>query len=252
MAATDPAWIMPDWVAPARVRALTTTRPGGASAGPYGSLNLASHVGDAPAAVAANRRRLVDALELPAEPAWLEQVHGTRVLTLDGAPPAEPADAAVTRRPGVVLAVLTADCLPVVLCEENGAAVAVVHAGWRGLAAGVIGAAVRALGGNAARLRVWLGPAIGPAAFEVGAEVREAFMDADAGAAAAFEAIRAGKWHCDLYALARRRLAAAGIETVSGGEFCTFTDSERFFSYRRDGQCGRMATLAWLAPRQRG
>lgn len=235
-----------DGVASRGVRVLTTTRDGGVSAGPYSSLNPASHVGDDPAAVAENRRRLVDALALPSEPAWLEQVHGTRVLELNGERPAESADAAFTRTPGVVLAVMTADCLPVVLSEQSGAAVAVVHAGWRGMAAGIIEAAIEALNVEPSRLQAWLGPAIGPAAYDVGAEVRAAFVDQDEGTAAAFAPGRPNKWQCDLYALARRRLAAAGVEAISGGGLCTYTDSERFFSYRRDGQCGRMATLAWL------
>ncbi|HET7307454.1 MAG TPA: peptidoglycan editing factor PgeF [Gammaproteobacteria bacterium] len=227
---------------------LTTTRIGGVSQGPYSSRNLAGHVGDSPAAVAENRRRLVEALALPGEPAWLEQIHGARVLELNGEPPTVPADAAVTRERGVVLAVLTADCLPVVLAASDGSAVAVVHAGWRGMAAGIIEAAVEALAVAPAQLQAWLGPAIGPAAYEVGAEVRDAFVDQDTATAAAFAPGRPDKWQCDLYALARRRLSAAGVETVGGGEFCTYADRERFFSYRRDGQCGRMATLAWLMP----
>lgn len=234
----------------ARVRALTTSREGGVSIGPYRSLNLATHVGDEPAAVARNRALLRETLHLPAEPAWLEQVHGADVLELNGEPPPRPADAAFTRRPGIVLAVLTADCLPVVLAAADGSVVAVAHAGWRGLAAGVIPAVVRAAGIAPARLRAWLGPAIGPEVYEVGAEVRAAFVAADSRSDAAFAATRPGHWHCDLYALARRQLAAAGVTAVSGGEWCTYADAARFFSYRRDGQCGRMATLAWLAPRQ--
>ncbi|HET7569240.1 MAG TPA: peptidoglycan editing factor PgeF [Gammaproteobacteria bacterium] len=237
---------MIEGAAPPGVRVLTTTRDGGVSVGPYSSLNLAGHVDDDPAAVAENRRRLVGALALPGDPAWLEQVHGTRVLELHDEPPTAPADAALTRKPGVVLAVLTADCLPVVLAASDGSAVAVVHAGWRGMAADIIEAAIEALAVAPDRLQAWLGPAIGPAAYEVGADVRAAFVDRDAGAAAAFMAGRPDKWQCDLYALARRRLAAAGVEAVSGGGFCTYSDRERFFSYRRDGQCGRMATLAWL------
>ncbi|HET7371472.1 MAG TPA: peptidoglycan editing factor PgeF [Gammaproteobacteria bacterium] len=235
-----------DGVAPPGVRVLTTTRDGGVSEGLYSSLNLAGHVGDDPAAVVANRQRLVKALRLPSEPAWLEQVHGKRVLELNEQRPAEPADAAFTRTPGVVLAVMTADCLPVVLSEQTGAAVAVVHAGWRGMAGGIIEAAVDALDIGPLRLQAWLGPAIGPAAYEVGAEVRAPFVDQDAGAAVAFTAGAPGKWQCDLYALARRRLAAAGVEAISGGDFCTYTESDKFFSYRRDGQCGRMATIAWI------
>jgi YfiH family protein len=235
-----------------RVRALSTTRGGGASAGPYRSLNLATHVGDEYAVVERNRALLCDALRLPAEPAWLEQVHGADVLELNGEPPLRPADAAFTRRPGVVLAVLTADCLPVVLAAVDGSAVAVAHAGWRGLAAGVIDATVRAMGIAPARLRAWLGPAISADAYEVGDEVRTAFVAADPDNGAAFGATRPGHWRCDLYTLARRQLVAAGVTAVSGGGWCTYSDASRFFSYRRDGRCGRMATLAWLAPRQRG
>lgn len=242
------AWLTPAWAAPATVRVVTTTRAGGVSGGSYASLNLADHVGDEPAAVRGNRARLRETLPLPAEPAWLEQVHGADVLTLHGASPATPADAAWTDRAGVVLAVLTADCLPVVLCDAAGSAIAVAHAGWRGLAGGVLEATVRAMPIVPARLLAWLGPAISQAAFEVGPEVREAFVTHDANAATAFKPGPPGKWYCDLYTLARQRLAAAGVIAVSGGGFCTFQDAERFFSYRRDGQCGRMATVAWLAP----
>jgi YfiH family protein len=215
-------------------------------------LNLAGHVGDNPRAVAENRRRLIAELALPAEPAWLDQVHGANALELKGLPPAEPADAAVTRAPGVVLAVLTADCLPVVLSDAAGTVSGVVHAGWRGMAAGVIESAIDMMAVAPARLVAWLGPAIGPAAYEVGGDVRAAFVAGDPGAARAFAPAGSLKWRCDLHALARRRLASAGVAAISGGECCTYNDSEQFFSWRRDGQCGRMATLAWLAPRQRG
>jgi YfiH family protein len=205
-------------------------------------------VGDAPARVLANRELL--ARVLPAEPLWLDQVHGTRVIEFAAAaghPPA--ADGALARRPGQVLAVMTADCLPVLLADRAGSVVAVVHAGWRGLAAGVIEEAVRAMGQAPGTLLAWLGPAIGPLAYEVGAEVREAFVRADPGAAAGFAARgadRPGKYLADLYALARHRLSRLGVEAVYGGRACTYSEPQRFFSYRRDGETGRMATLIWL------
>jgi len=239
-----PEFIFPDWPAPPNVRALVTTRSGGVSSGPYASLNLGDHVGDDPAAVAENRRRL-RAL-LPAEPVWLEQVHGTRCL--DAAQAADRrADAALARSPGVICAVLTADCLPVLLCDAAGTAVAVAHAGWRGLAAGVIEATVAALGLPGERLLAWLGPAIGPTRFEVGDEVRATFLAHDPAAAAAFVACPNEKWRCDLYQLARQRLAALGVRRPAGADFCTAGDTERFFSYRRDGSTGRMASLVWLS-----
>lgn len=241
-------WLVPDWPAPPAVRAVTTTRHGGVSGGAWASMNPADHVGDDAAAVAANRARLRGVLALPAEPVWLEQVHGVRVVEAAGAGERPAADAAWTGRTGVVCAVLTADCLPVVFADRAGRCVAVAHAGWRGLAAGVLEATLGALPVPAADLMVWLGPAIGPAAFEVGAEVRAAFLDHDAAAAPAFAPGRDGAhWFADLYTLARRRLVAAGVPAVYGGGWCTHTDGSRFYSYRRDGVTGRMATLAWLA-----
>jgi YfiH family protein len=240
--------ILPDWSAPPRVRACTTTRRGGVSIGPFASLNLAGHVGDDPDAVAANRARLSAALALPAEPVWLHQVHGCEVAAADTAagptPPA--ADAVVARAPGQVCAVLTADCLPLLLCDRAGSVCAAVHAGWRGLHAGVIEAAVARLALPGAALLAWLGPAIGPARFEVGPEVREAFIASDAAAVDAFRRGRGDRWFADLYALARLRLAALGVRQVSGGGLCTLSDPGRFYSYRRDGRTGRMATLIWL------
>jgi YfiH family protein len=240
-----------DWSAPPGVRACVTTRSGGVSTGSRGSFNLAAHVGDDPACVAENRRRLREGLGLPAEPLWLRQVHGTGVAIHDGTLPAEPpeADAAVTFAPGRVLAVLTADCLPVVLASVDGTRLAVAHAGWRGLAGGVLEATVLALADTGTRLVAWLGPAIGPAAFEVGPEVREAFVDADPACAPAFAANARGRWQADLYALARRRLQRLGVLVVSGGGDCTYSDP-RWYSFRRDRDCGRMATLAWLEPRR--
>lgn len=297
--------LTPDWPAPARVRALITTRAGGVSAPPYAALNLGTHVGDEPAAVAENRRRLAE--HLPAKPVWLDQVHGVSVhhadsrlgfdpaavgasgpscLDSESAGPTKPgapnrcgpgrsapgsgaprpagsgspdvaavpravppaADAAVTRTPGRVLAVLTADCLPVLFCDRAGSVAAVAHAGWRGLAAGVLEATVAATEVPPATLLAHLGPAIGPTAFEVGAEVRAAFLAHDPAAAGAFVPNGPGKWLADLYSLARLRLAAAGVSAVSGGGLCTYRDSERFYSYRRDGRTGRMAALVWLVP----
>ena len=232
----------PEWPAPANVRAWVTER---GSAARYGSLNLATHVGDEPRAVAANRAALRSALALPAEPTWLDQVHGARVLELDREG-VTAADGAVTSRAGVVCAVLTADCLPVVLCDRAGRRVGVAHAGWRGLVQGVLPAAVAALGGPPAELMAWLGPAIGPAAYEVGTEVRASFLARDPGAHVRFAPNARGRWQADLYGLARDALAAVGVAAVHGGGFCTFTEAARFFSHRREAPCGRMATLVWL------
>lgn len=253
MSAGELTWgdvIVPDWPAPPWVRACTTTRRGGESAGAFASLNLAQHVGDDPATVAANRARLCAGLALPVEPLWLAQVHGCDAVSLEVAagmvePPA--ADAAVTRAPGQVCAVLTADCLPVLLCDRGGSVCAAVHAGWRGLHRGVIEAALARLGRPSASVLAWLGPAIGPSRFEVGPEVRAAFLAQDAGVAHAFRPGAGDRWLADLYALARRRLAGAGVKQVSGGGLCTASDAARFYSYRRDGRTGRMATLVWLA-----
>ena len=241
-----PECLLPDWPVPAGVRAVMTTRRGGVSVGPYASLNLATHVGDDGPAVAANRHRLRHALGLPAEPAWLEQVHGNSVAVLER-PHAGPADAAVTFTRGRVCVVLVADCLPVFLAGRAGDRVGIAHAGWRGLAGGVVEATVAALDCAPESLVAWLGPSIGPDAFEVGGEVREAFVGRDPGAAGAFRAGRAGRYLADLPELARRRLAALGIRDVSGGGLCTHADPARFYSYRRDGATGRMAALAWLA-----
>ncbi len=239
-------FISPDWPAPTHVRAVTTTRAGGVSRGRYASFNLGDHVGDDPAAVARNREILRDALSLPAEPRWLRQVHGTQVIDAAQGDAHGEADGVWSAQPGVVCAVLTADCLPVLLCDRTGTKVAAVHAGWRGLAAGVIEQGVRALAVAPEELLVWLGPAIGPRAFEVGPEVRTAFMKHDPVAAGAFVPSRDGRFLADLYALARLRLSALGVTRISGGGFCTFTDRDRFFSFRRDGSCGRMASLIWL------
>ena len=233
---------------PAGVRIHATTRAmAGFSTGPYERCNLGIRAGDDPELVMRNRAALVDALELPAEPLWLDQVHGIDVIDADAPDGATScADASFTRARGRVLAVLTADCLPVVLAAEDASVVGVVHAGWRGLSAGVIEACLARLDVPAARVVAWLGPAISPKHYEVGEEVRAAFLAHDAGADTAFAATRPGHWSCDLYALARRRLARAGVAQTTGGEHCTHADAARFYSYRRDGETGRIATLAWL------
>jgi hypothetical protein len=244
-------WIVPDWPAPANVRAFATTRAGGVSAGPYATMNLGRNSRDDPAALAENQRRFEGFL--PAKPAKLDQVHGAAVATLQRSGPMAPipvADAAVTTGRGVVCAVLTADCLPVLFADRAGTTVGIAHAGWRGLAAGVLEAtvaALRDLGVEPDDVIAWLGPAIGPAAFEVGEDVFSAFCTKDPGAAACFAPHRPGTWHADLYGLARQRLARRGVTRVRGGGYCTFTDSARFFSFRRERESGRMATAIWLA-----
>lgn len=279
-------FLAPEWAAPAGVRALMTTRRGGVSVAPWESLNLGVHVGDSTAAVLENRRRVREEGKLPSEPVWLEQVHGTAVIKLDGshiasirpeasathavgvqaaspaqraqlisdpsALPVRPrADAAVTSSAGVVCAIQVADCMPVLFAARDGSVVGAAHAGWRGLAGGVLEATVVAMNVPASELLAWLGPAIGPHRFEVGDDVVQAFTigagaDRLAQTRAAFVRKSPGKWLCDLYALARLRLETIGISQVSGGGWCTVADAERFYSYRRDGQTGRMAALIWL------
>jgi polyphenol oxidase len=236
----------PQWPAPRTVRAAFTLRGGGVSVGPYASLNLGAHVGDEAAAVAENRRALRARLQLPGEPEWVEQVHGIGVLDLEAPARAPVADAVIARRCGQVCVVQVADCLPVLFGSLRGDAVAVTHAGWRGLAGGVLEATVARLAIDPRELLAWFGPAIGPQHFEVGGEVRAAFLAHDVGAASAFTANDRGRWQCDLRALARQRLHAAGVDTVYGVDWCTYSDPARFFSYRRDGRCGRMAALIWL------
>lgn len=239
------SWLTPDWPAPANVRACVTTRAGGVSAPPFDSFNLGDHVGDEPAAVAENRRRLTEALGC--RPAWLSQVHGIDVVQADPASVAT-ADASWSATPGVACTIMTADCLPALFCDRAGTRVGAAHAGWRGLAGGVLEATVDALGVAPAELLVWLGPSIGPQAFEVGPEVREAFLTDHAEAERAFvPSANAGKYMADIYALARIRLAAKGVTAVYGGDFCTFSDTERFYSYRRSSRTGRLASLIWLS-----
>ncbi len=240
-------FLTPDWAAPVNVRSLVTTRQGGVSMAPWDSLNLALHVGDNPASVKENRRRLRKHLGLPAEPLWLQQVHGTAVVDVAQASQACDADAAVAFAPHQVCTVMTADCLPVLFCDRQGSRVAAAHAGWRGLLNGVLEATVQQMNTSADNLLAWLGPAIGPQAFEVGGEVRDAFLSHASESADAFHASdKTGRYFADLYVLARQRLHALGLTTVSGGGYCTFSEAERFYSYRREGQCGRMASLIWL------
>lgn len=236
-------WIVPDWPAPARVKACVTTRAGGVSVAPFDSLNLGTHVGDDPVAVKKNRQRLLS--QLGCKPAWLQQVHGIDVV--EAAPEAlAEADASWTATPGIACTVMTADCLPVLFCDRNGTRVAAAHAGWRGLVAGVLETTLEALAVAPEDTLVWLGPAIGPQAFEVGAEVREAFVSQHAQAAQAFGAsLNPGRYMADIYELARIRLAARGVAAVYGGGFCTYSDP-RFYSYRRAARTGRFASLIWL------
>jgi YfiH family protein len=245
-------WLKPDWPAPPNVRGGMTTRAGGVSQPPYDSLNPASHVGDDPLSVAENRAIL--RRHLPAEPLWLTQVHGDRVAEAGVDAEGSEADASVARAPNRVCAVLTADCLPVLFCDAAGTVVAAAHAGWRGLAGGVLERTVAAMRVPPETVMAWLGAAIGPDSFEVGPEVREAFMAHDPLAATAFRPALPGtldeaphKWLADIYALARLRLARAGVTRVYGGGLCTLRDAERFYSFRREQKTGRMASLVWLA-----
>ncbi|MCD9047451.1 peptidoglycan editing factor PgeF [Luteimonas sp. MHLX1A] len=275
----DP-WLAADWPAPSGVTAFTTLRHGaGVSLPPFDSFNFGLNSGDDASAVRSNRGSLASLAGLPTPPCWLRQVHGTQVVRFGetaghpssvngktwheasdtGSPHVgvdnggvPEADASVTAAPGVVLAILTADCLPVVFAAKDGREVGAAHAGWRGLAGGVLEATIAAMATPATQLQAWLGPAAGPEAYEVGAEVREAFIAGSTQAAAAFVATRPGHWKVDLYALARQRLLAAGIgaDSIHGGGLCTISDAARFYSHRRDQRTGRMATLAWIhAPR---
>jgi YfiH family protein len=237
--------IRADWPAPAGVVAGTTTRAGGVSSAPYATLNLGAHVGDEPGAVRENRRRLAESLALPDTPRWLDQVHGSRVVDAASAefadgPPA--ADAVVCHDGGAVLGILTADCLPILICDSNSPGIAAIHCGWRSLSAGIVDVAVSKLTRDPEGLLAWLGPAISQRAFEVGDEVRDLFLAGIENAAGSFEPNRRGRWQADLYALARLYLSRSGVRRVYGGGHCTFSDADRFFSFRRDGPCGRMAS----------
>jgi len=245
--------IKPEWSVPADVKAAFSLRSGGTSSPPWDSLNLGVHVGDDLDAVARNRHRLGEALALPSQPWWLDQVHGTAVASFEQPPSSAEAavsavrpvaDAAVTRAAGIVLAIQVADCLPVLLTDETGTVLGAAHAGWRGLVAGVLERTVEAMGVPGAHITAWLGPSIGPAHFEVGGEVREAFLAAG-DAMSAFVPNPRGRWQCDLPALARARLARLGVTRIAGGDWCTAADPVRFFSHRRDQRTGRMAALLW-------
>ena len=248
---SDLQLITPDWPAPGNVRAFGSTRQGGVSATPWDELNLGDHVDDRPLHVAANRQRLAGYLDLPAQNfAWLNQVHGTVVvkLTAQNLSQLPPADASFTREPGVVCTILTADCLPVILCDRAGTVVGAAHAGWRSLCGGVLENLITQMAEPAEKLMAWLGPAIGPGQFEVGSEVRQAFVSHSSQASNAFttQGARSGHFMADIYQLAKQRLQQAGVNSIKGGGFCTVSDSKRFYSYRRDGKTGRMATLIVL------
>lgn len=239
-------WLKPDWPAPSNVNAMCTTRSGGVSVAPFESLNLGDHVGDDPLAVARNRELVAELLGLPSTPFWLQQVHGIKVARQNVDNLGCPADASVSFKTNEVCVVMTADCLPILFCDRAGTRVGAAHAGWRGLCDGVLEEAVQALDCDPAEILAWLGPAIGPEAFEVGAEVKAAFMEHDPRASEAFKPTGAGKYLADIYHLARQRLAACGVNAVYGGVLCTYTQANLFFSYRRDQQTGRMASLIWL------
>ncbi|MCG5512195.1 peptidoglycan editing factor PgeF [Ectothiorhodospira shaposhnikovii] len=243
----DIGWLVPVWPAPSAVRSMTTTRLGGVSRPPFDSFNLGLHNGDDPEAALQNRRLLRRHLALPREPCWLQQVHGARVVDAGRCGDRPEADAVVAFAPGLPCVVMTADCLPVLFCDRAGTRVGAAHAGWRGLIAGVLEATVEALDCPPGELMAWLGPCIGPDAFEVGDEVRAAFLRHDPGHREAFVPSPAGRWLADLRALARRRLSARGVRDMTAETACTFSDARRFYSYRRDGDTGRMASLIWLA-----
>lgn len=246
---TIPApWIVPEWPAPQQVRALVTTRAGGVSSGPCFSMNLGTRTADDPTAVGENRARLNRLLPQP--PRWLAQVHGSTVVDADALTDLPQADASVARHPGTVCAILVADCLPILITDRAGTCVGAAHAGWRGLASGVIANTVERMPARTADLLAWIGPGIGPAAFEVGNDVLEAFCTSAPERSTAFRPLRAGKWLCDLPALARDALHRAGVTQIFGGTLCTWSDPERFYSYRRDRNTGRMAALIWLAAAQ--
>lgn len=240
-----PLGASPDWPAPPRVRALITTRQGGVSQPPFDSLNFGNHVGDAPKAVATNRARLIAHSGVPVR--FLTQVHGVKVVDAARCEDEETADAAFVHQPGLAACILTADCLPVLFCTQDGTEVAAAHAGWRGLCAGVLEATLATFSAPPQAVMAWLGPCIGKAAFEVGEAVFTAFVSADEGAHTAFSPSRPGHWQADLQALAKRRLLRAGVTAVFGAPRCTYRDAASFFSYRREGQTGRMASLIWIA-----
>lgn len=234
---------------PENVHAYTTLRTGGISVGGFSQYNLADHVGDDPHAVISNRKQLVQDLYLPSEPVWLEQVHSNTVIRADDMAAGQPnqADASVSSSKGIVCVVMTADCLPVSICDQAGTEVAVAHAGWRGLHAGIISNTVKAMNSPADKLMVSLGPAIGASEFEVGEEVFTAFVDKNNANEHAFIATRKGHYLCDIYQLARIELQSLGVKNIAGGEYCTYREQQRFYSYRREQETGRMASLIWLS-----
>ena len=240
-------YLTANWQAPPNVYAISTYRTGGVSLGAYRSFNLATHVGDELAAVQQNRQRLKTSLALPSEPFWLTQTHSAQAVRAQLGVTSVSADASYSKQAGIVCAVLTADCLPVLLCSTDGLQIAAIHAGWRGLALGIISNTIAQLRADnpACQLIAWLGPAIGSQAFEIGAEVRAAFIDQRAAAASAFTPSQNGKWLADIYSLARLELTEQGIDAVYGGGWCSVSDAERFYSYRRDNLTGRMASLIW-------
>jgi polyphenol oxidase len=236
-------WLVPDWPAPKNIYAATTLRSGGISTGVFASMNLAAHVGDEIEKVAENRRFIISALNLPREPVWLEQIHSDVVIDASNAKPQAQADASYSFEPEIVCAVMTADCLPLLVCDREGTRIAAIHAGWRGLLAGIISKTIKAM--QTRNLMVWLGPAIGPSCFEVGSEVRDSFVNKSVDYLSAFLEQTNGQWLANIYTLAKIELAKADVNEIYGGNFCTFTDSARFYSYRRDNKTGRMASLIW-------
>ena len=239
-------WLTPDWPAPQNIKAITTTRTGGVSQAPFDSMNLGDHVGDDPNAVRQNRQILADTLGLSKSPIWLNQIHSDLVSNLDDPQPLIDADAATTTTKGQACVVMTADCLPVLFCNKAGTVVAASHAGWRGLHASILEKTVAAMNSPAEEIIAWLGPAIGSTAFEVGGEVRQAFMDVQKQAEQAFTAKDNGKWLADIYLLAKQRLNAIGVKQIYGGGECTYSNKQRYYSYRKAAKTGRMASLVWM------
>jgi len=236
-----------NWPAPAHIRAITTTRNGGHSKAPYDTLNVGEHVGDDPALVSANRQTLIETALLPADPLWLKQTHSTDVIDANHWHPNAEADAIICDSADSVCAIMTADCLPVLMTDKSGSQVAAIHAGWRGLQAGIIENTLAQFKMPLSEIIVWLGPAIGPQAFEVGPEVKAAFTDIDGNAESAFTATHSDRFLADIYLLARQRLSAQGVNAIYGGDYCTYSEKDHFFSFRRDGVTGRMASLIWIA-----
>lgn len=239
-------WIEPNWPSPVNVKAFTTCRHRGFGATPYSSLNLATHVGDDPYAVLANRARVAEMIRVPSKPVWLQQIHGTKIVPAVRSSIGVKADASVAFAAKQVCTIMTADCLPVLFTNISGTRVAAAHAGWRGLADGILEKTAKAMAEPSNQIMAWLGPAISQPAYQVGRSVFDAFCLNDPEAELAFTADGRGKWRCDLYALARQRLLRSGVSKIYGGNYCTLYDGDKFFSHRRDGQTGRMASFIWL------